>query len=207
MLTLSNTDSINNTGIKCLSWTFVLLIKSQKQTWLKEHQGPTLDASLMEVQLLYCNLIPRVLFHPSLASKRERERERDPGWVWSRVSRTKFILREEATILCGHPSPRRSSCLQAKGSTFISQPWLLVWPCILTSYSAVKCSADWANPALVKKSITSQKQSKSAITPNFPYTVVSNFSWENCFCKILGGWARVYMYYGTLKDSHLWNIW
>ena len=34
-----------------------------------------------------------------------------------------------ATILCGHPSPRRSSCLQAKGSTFISQPRLLVWPC------------------------------------------------------------------------------
>ena len=129
MLTLSNTDSINNTGIKCLSWTFVLLIKSQKQTWLKEHQGPTLDASLMEVQLLYRNLIPRVLSYPSLASKRERERERDPGWVWSRVSRTKFILREEATILCGHPSPRRSSCLQAKGSTFISQPGLLVWPC------------------------------------------------------------------------------
>ena len=55
--------------------------------------------------------------------------QRDPGWVWSHVSRTKFILREEAAILCAHPSPRRSSCLQAKGSTFISQPWLLVWPC------------------------------------------------------------------------------
>lgn len=61
--------------------------------------------------------------------KQERERERDPGWVWSRVSRTKFMLREDAAILCGHPSPRRSSCLQAKGSTFISQPQLLVWPC------------------------------------------------------------------------------
>ena len=39
------------------------------------------------------------------------------------------MLREDAAILCGHPSPRRCSCLQAKGSTFISQPQLLVWPC------------------------------------------------------------------------------
>ena len=27
-----------------------------------------------------------------------RERERDPGWVWSRGSRTKLILREESFV-------------------------------------------------------------------------------------------------------------
>ena len=36
-----------------------------------------------------------------IPSKQERERERDPGWVWSPVSRTKFMLREDAAILCG----------------------------------------------------------------------------------------------------------
>ena len=149
MLTLSNTDSINNTGIKCLSWTFVHLIKSQKQTWLKEHQGPNLDASLMEVQLLYCNLT--VLSYPSLASKREREKETLVG--------------------SGHESPEQNLCwgrtqpfyvvIQAQEGLAVCRPKAVPsfvnpnnWPCE---------SADWANPALVKKSITSQKQSKSAI--------------------------------------------
>jgi len=37
-------------------------------------------------------LVPRALSYLSLGS----ERERDPDWVWSRVSRTKLILREES---------------------------------------------------------------------------------------------------------------
>ena len=40
------------------------------------------------------NLVPRVLSYPSLKS----ERERDPGWVWSRGPRTKLILREESFV-------------------------------------------------------------------------------------------------------------
>ena len=47
----------------------------------------------------FVNLFSRVLStHPYRAS----ERERDPGWVWSRVFRTKLILREESfvSLLC-----------------------------------------------------------------------------------------------------------
>ena len=40
------------------------------------------------------NLVPRVLSYPSLQS----ERERDPGWVWSRGHRTKLIPREESFV-------------------------------------------------------------------------------------------------------------
>ena len=44
-------------------------LSSQKNAWLRS------------------SLVARVLSHPSLRS----ERERDPGWVWSRGSRTKLI--------------------------------------------------------------------------------------------------------------------
>ena len=40
------------------------------------------------------NLVPRVLSYPSLRS----ERERHPGWVWSRGPRTKLIPREESFV-------------------------------------------------------------------------------------------------------------
>ena len=126
MLTLSNTDSINNTGIKCLSWTFCPPHKKPEANMIERTSGTQPRC------LSYGGTVIILQPHGSLLpipSKQERERERDPGWVWSRVSRTKFMLREDAAILCGHPSPRRSSCLQAKGSTFISQPQLLVWPC------------------------------------------------------------------------------
>jgi len=55
-----------------------------------------------------------------------------------------------------------------------------LWIKILTSYSAVKHSADWANPALVKKSITSQKQSKSAIWHNPNHTKTSKRPVVSC---------------------------
>ena len=59
-----------------------------------------------------------------------------------------------AAILRGHLSPRRSSCLQAKASTFFKTPSICpdLWIEILTSYSAVKCSADWPNPNNTKTS-------------------------------------------------------
>ena len=40
------------------------------------------------------NLVPKVLSYPSLRS----ERQRDPGWVWSRGSRTNKIPREESFV-------------------------------------------------------------------------------------------------------------
>ena len=48
----------------------------------------------------FVNVVSRVLSYPSLQS--ERERERDLGWVSSRVFRTKLILREESfvSLLC-----------------------------------------------------------------------------------------------------------
>ena len=43
---------------------------------------------------LWRNLVLRVLSYPSLRS----ERERDPGWVWSRGPRTKLIPMEESFV-------------------------------------------------------------------------------------------------------------
>ena len=140
-----------------------------------------------------------------IPSKQERERERDPGWVWSRVSRTKFMLREDAAILYGHPSPRRSSCLQAKGSTFISQPQLLVWPCeskywpatLQSSAQLTELILPWLRKALhPKNSLKVQlrhypnhtKTSKWPVVSRHPPPppIVFNFFWENCLRKILG---------------------
>ena len=46
----------------------------------------------------FVNLVFRVLSYVPT----EQARERDPGWVWSRVSRKKLILREEpfVSLLC-----------------------------------------------------------------------------------------------------------
>lgn len=189
MLTLSNTDSISNTGIKCLSWTLICPPHKKPKANMIERTSGTQPRCLS-----YGGTVIILQPHGSLLpipSKQERERERDPGWVWSRVSRTKFMLRVDAAILCGHPSPRRSSCLQAKGSTFISQPQLLAWPCeskywpptLQSSAQLTELILPWLRKALHPKN--SPKAQKPQ-TPNFAYTVVSNFFWENCLINILG---------------------
>ena len=64
-------------------------------TPFKNSENPVMNQALIYLSAcVWCNIVPRVLFYPSLRSGRER----DPGWVWSRGPRTKLIPREESFV-------------------------------------------------------------------------------------------------------------